>query len=78
LAPVHLHDSLLSGVRENGWQLAEIGGDAIPYGMQHLPVRGLIGGLETLYTYVGDLEGSTVIDEVGFSQKGTHSVGMAR
>src|SRR5438876_6504413 len=68
---------LLSPVeRKNGWQIAEVVGDATPYGMQHVLGRAQWDAEEVrkaLRTYVveslGDPYAVLVIDETGFSKK---------
>jgi SRSO17 transposase len=77
---------LLSPVeRKNGWQLAEVNGDATPYGVQHLlgraqwdveAVRDDLRGY--VLEHLGDPHGVLVIDETGFLKKGRHSAGVAR
>lgn len=77
---------LLSPVeRKNGWQLAEVNGDATPYGVQHLLGRALWDAeavRKDLRAYVvehlGDPQAVLVIDETGFLKKGQHSAGVAR
>ena len=77
---------LLSPVeRKNGWQIAEVVGDATPYGMQHVLGRAQWDAEEVrkaLRTYVveslGDPHAVLVIDETGFLKKGQHSAGVAR
>jgi SRSO17 transposase len=77
---------LLSPVqRKNGWQLAEVNGDATPYGVQHLLGRAQWDAeavRDDLRHYViahlGSPQGVLVIDETGFLKKGRHSVGVAR
>jgi SRSO17 transposase len=78
---------LLSGVeRKNGWQLAEVAGNATPYGIQHLLGRANWDADEVrddLRGYVlehlgDDGEGVLVVDETGFIKKGTKSVGVKR
>jgi SRSO17 transposase len=77
---------LLSPVeRKNGWQLAEVNGDATPYGLQHLlgrarwdadavrdDVRAYLG------KSIGDPQAVLVLDETGFLKKGQQSAGVAR
>src|SRR5918911_73976 len=77
---------LLSPVaRKNGWQLAEVNGDATPYGLQHVLRRALWDAdavRNELRTYIsehlGDPKAVLVIDETGFLKKGRHSAGVAR
>lgn len=77
---------LLSGAdRKNGWQLAEVAGDATPYGVQHLLGRARWDAdavRDELRAYsiehLGDQEPVLVIDETGFLKKGTKSVGVKR
>src|SRR5262245_40703518 len=77
---------LLSPVeRKNGWQLAEVNGDATPYGLQHLLGRAqwnadaVRDDLRTyLVQYLGDPGAVLVLDETGFLKKGQRSVGVAR
>jgi SRSO17 transposase len=77
---------LLSGVeRKNSWQLAEVAGDATPYGLQHLLgranweadlVRDDLRGY--VIEHLGDDEGVLIVDETGFIKKGQKSVGVKR
>jgi SRSO17 transposase len=71
--------------RKNSWQLAEVSGDATPYGLQHVlrrarwdadAVRNALrtSGIE----HLGDPKAVLVIDETGFLKKGRHSAGVAR
>jgi SRSO17 transposase len=77
---------LLSPVeRKNGWQVAEVNGDATPYGVQHLLGRAKWDAdavRDDLCCYVmehlGAPQGVMVIDETGFLKKGRHSAGVAR
>jgi SRSO17 transposase len=77
---------LLSPVeRKNSWQLAEVSGDATPYGVQHLLRRARWDPdavREELRTYIlqhlRDPDAVLVIDETGFLKKGWHSAGVAR
>jgi SRSO17 transposase len=71
--------------RKNSWQLAEIRGDANPYGFQHLLGRAdwdadvLRDKLRTYVTdYLAANDAIGVIDETGFLKKGSHSAGVAR
>ena len=77
---------LLSPVeRKNGWQLAEVNGDATPYGVQHLVGRAQWDAdalRDDLHPYVvehlGAPQAVLVVDETGFLKKGQHSAGVAR
>lgn len=77
---------LLSGTeRKNGWQLAEVAGNATPYGLQHLLGRAnwdadeLRDDLrEYVIEHLGDEEAVLVVDETGFIKKGKESVGVKR
>lgn len=79
---------LLSRVeRKNSWQLAEVAGNATPYGIQHLLGRASWDADEVrddLREYVlerlGNEEAAAVlvVDETGFLKKGTGSVGVKR
>jgi SRSO17 transposase len=77
---------LLSPVeRKNGWQLAEVNGDATPYGVQHLLGRAQWDAdalRDDLRPYVvehlRDPQAVLVVDETGFLKKGQHSAGVAR
>jgi len=77
---------LLSGTeRKNGWQLAEVAGDATPYGLQHLLGRANWDADEVrddlreyVVEHLGDEEAVLVVDETGFLKKGTNSVGVKR
>jgi len=72
---------LLSPVeRKNGWQIAEVVGDATPYGMQHVLGRARWDAEEVrkaLHTYVveslGDPHAVLVIDATGFSNRSAKS-----
>jgi SRSO17 transposase len=77
---------LLSPVeRKNGWQLAEVNGDATPYGFQHLLGRARWDAeavRDDLRAYLvgamGDPQAVLVLDETGFLKKGQQSAGVAR
>jgi SRSO17 transposase len=77
---------LLSGAeRKNGWQLAEIAGNATPYGIQHLLGRANWDAdavRDELRSYVLEhLAGERsvlIVDETGFIKKGDKSVGVKR
>lgn len=71
--------------RKNSWQLAEICGDANPYGFQYLLGRAVWDPQalrDHLRTYITDYLASPdavgVIDESGFLKKGDQSAGVAR
>ena len=77
---------LLSPVeRKNGWQLAEVNGDATPYGVQHLLGRAM-GDAEAVrkdvraygVEHLGDPQAALVLDETGCLKKGQHAAGVAR
>jgi SRSO17 transposase len=77
---------LLSTVeRKNGWQLAEVAGDATPYGLQHLLgranweadlVRDQLRGYVS--EHLGEEGAILIVDETGFIKKGQKSVGVKR
>src|SRR5215468_2651355 len=77
---------LLSPVeRKNGWQLAEVNGEATPYGLQHLLGRARWDAAairDDLRAYlvksIGDPQAVLVLDETGFLKKGQQSAGGAR
>src|SRR5262245_54862803 len=77
---------LLSPVeRKNGWQLAEVNGEATPYGVQHLLGRAIWDAdalRDDLRPYVVEHLGASdavlVVDETGFLKKGQRSAGVAR
>jgi SRSO17 transposase len=84
-AMAYLRGLLSPTERKNSWQLAEVSGDATPYGLQHLLRRALWepdAVCDELRTYViehlGDPTSVLVIDETGFLKKGRHSAGVAR
>jgi len=78
--------ALLSPVeRKNGWQVAEVNGEATPYGVQHLLGRAqwdadaLRDDLRpSVVEHLGDPQAVLVVDETGFLKKGQHSAGVAR
>src|SRR5262245_43928912 len=79
-ALAYLRGLLSPTERKNSWQLAEVSGDATPYGFQHLLRRALWDPdavRDELRTYVvqhlGDPHGMVVIDETGFRKRGQHS-----
>src|SRR5215472_9412444 len=70
--------------RKNGWQLAELAGEATPDGMQRLlntakwdadQVRDDLQ--EYILAHLADPEAVLVVDETGFRKYGTKSVGVA-
>jgi SRSO17 transposase len=77
---------LLSTVeRKNGWQLAEVTGEATPYGIQQFLYRSpweADAVRDEMRSYavehLGDREGVLIVDETGFLKKGIHSVGVQR
>ena len=84
-ALTYLRGLLSPAERKNSWQLAEMSGDATPYGFQHLLRRALWDPeavRDELGTYImqhlGDPNAVLVIDETGFLKKGDHSAGVAR
>jgi SRSO17 transposase len=84
-AIAYLRGLLSPTERKNSWQLAEVSGDATPYGLQHLLRRALWDPdavRDELRTYVtehlGEPTSVLVIDETGFLKKGRHSAGVAR
>jgi SRSO17 transposase len=84
-ALTYLRGLLSPAERKNSWQLAEMSGDATPYGFQHLLRRALWDPdavRDALGTYImqhlGDPNAVLVIDETGFLKKGDHSAGVAR
>jgi SRSO17 transposase len=84
-ALTYLRGLLGPAERKNSWQLAEMSGDATPYGLQHLLRRALWDPdavRDELGTYImqhlGDPNAVLVIDETGFLKKGAHSAGVAR
>src|SRR5215218_542087 len=77
---------LLSVVeRKNSWQLAEVAGNATPYGIQHLLGRANWDAdavRDDLRAYVVERlvgeESVLIVDETGFIKKGDKSVGVKR
>src|SRR3712207_4177129 len=76
-AQAYLRGLLASVERKNSWQLAEVAGDAKPYGLQHLLGRANWDADELrddLREYVlerlGDEKAVLVVDETGFLKKG--------
>ena len=81
----YLRGLLSETERKNGWQLAEVAGNATPYGIQHLLGRANWDAeavRDELREYVGEHlsgEGSVlIVDETGFIKKGDKSVGVKR
>ena len=82
---VYVRGLLSSVERKNSWQLAEVSGDATPYGFQYLlgradweadAVRDELR--HYLVPHLGNLHAVLVIDETGVPKKGRHSAGVAR
>jgi len=77
---------LLSPVaRKNSWQVAEVSGEATPYGFQHLLGRAdweadAVRAALRWYVldHLRDPDAVLVIDESGFRKQGAHSAGVAR
>ncbi len=84
-ALAYLRALLSPAGRKNSWQLAEVSGEATPYGFQHLLGR---AGWEAdavrdelrryLIQHLRDPAAVLVIDETGFLKKGRQSAGVAR
>src|SRR5215207_417787 len=77
----YLRGLLSEAERKNSWQLAEVAGNATPYGIQHLLGRASWDAdalREDLREYViehlADSESSLIVDETGFIKKGEGSV----
>ena len=71
--------------RKDGWQWADVNGDATPYGVQHLlgrarwDVEAVRDDLRAyLVEHLGEPQAVLVIDETGFLKKGQQSAGVAR
>jgi SRSO17 transposase len=84
-ASAYLQGLLSAAERKNSWQLAEVCGEATPYGFQYLLNRAdwdADAVRDELRTYViqhlADRNGVLVLDETGFVKKGRHSAGVAR
>ena len=84
-AVAYIEGLLSTTERKNAWQLAEVSGDATPYGIQHLLGRAAWQAddlRDALYAYVvahlGAPDAVLVIDETGFLKKGDRSAGVAR
>ena len=84
-ASAYLQGLLSAAERKNSWQMAEVCGEATPYGFQYLLNRAdwdADAVRDELRTYViqhlADPNGVLVLDETGFVKKGRHSAGVAR
>ncbi len=84
-ALAYIEGLMSTAPRKNSWQLAEVQGEANPYGFQHLLGRAAWSpdaGRDALQAYVvdhlADTGGVGIIDETGFLKKGAHSAGVAR
>jgi SRSO17 transposase len=84
-ALAYLQGLLSPAERKNSWQLAEMKGEATPYGFQHLLRRARWDAdalRDKLRCYIvdhlRDPEAVLVIDETGFLKKGRHSAGVTR
>lgn len=84
-AMAYLRGLLSPAERKNSWQLAEVLGDATPYGLQNLlgraswAVDAVRDELQQyVIDYLADPEAILIIDETGFLKKGQASVGVAR
>ena len=82
----YLRGLLSAAERKNSWQLAEVVGNATPYGIQHLLGRANWDAdkvrddlREYVLEHLGDDEDAVlIIDETGFIKKGEGSVGLKR
>jgi SRSO17 transposase len=85
----YLRGLLSEAERKNSWQLAEVAGNATPYGIQHLlgragwdadAVRDDLReyAIEHLADAESVLESCLIVDETGFIKKGERSVGVKR
>jgi SRSO17 transposase len=85
----YLRGLLSEAERKNSWQLAEVAGNATPYGIQHLLGRASWDAdavrddaREYVIEHLADagsvLESSLIVDETGFIKKGENSVGVKR
>jgi SRSO17 transposase len=81
----YLHGLLSEAKRKNSWQLAEVAGNATPYGIQHLLGRANWDAdavrddvREYVIEHLADDESSLIVDETGFIKKGEKSVGVKR
>jgi SRSO17 transposase len=81
----YLHGLLSGAERKNSWQLAEVAGNATPYGLQHLLGRANWDAdavrddlREYVLEHLAGNESVLVVDETGFIKKGDKSVGVKR
>jgi SRSO17 transposase len=82
----YLHGLLSEAKRKNSWQLAEVAGNATPYGVQHLLGRASWDAdalRDDLREYViehllANSESYLIVEETGFIKKGEKSVGVKR
>jgi SRSO17 transposase len=84
-AQAYLQGLLSEAERKNSWQVAEVCGEATPYGFQYWLRRADWDSdavRDELRRYViqhlGDPDAVLVIDETGFLKNGEHSAGVAR
>jgi SRSO17 transposase len=84
-AMAYLRGLLSPAERKNSWQVAEVSGDAPPYGIQHRLRRALWDPKAVraelrryVVQHLEDPEAVLVVDETGFLKKGRHSAGVAR
>jgi len=75
---------LNAGERQHSWPLAEVNGDAIPYGFQYVLSRAdgdadavRAAWCHDLVPHLGSLNAVLVIDAVGVPTKGRDSAGVA-
>src|SRR5215218_9405492 len=73
----YLHGLLSEAERKNSWQLAEVAGNATPYGIQHLLGRANWDAdavrddlREYVIEHLADAKSSLIVDETGFIKKG--------
>src|SRR5260370_23398647 len=83
-AMAYIRGLISTAERKNGWQLAELAGEATPDGMQRLlntakwdadQVRDDLQ--HYILTHLADPDAVLVVDETGFVKKGTKSAGVA-
>jgi SRSO17 transposase len=84
-ASAYLQGLLSAAERKNSWQLAEVCGEATPYGFPYVlnradwdadAVRDEL--CRDVIQQLGDPNGVLVLDETGLLKKGEHSAGVAR